>query len=165
MCHRQILPTGCVVRRLERLPQFEKIVLLQCTHCRDQRGRSTHHTGTSVTKSPIGTRLNLHNNMPKAKNLATPRETFSPPEQRLPVLVAARNAKMARSAHAYVRGNTARFYDWLDSVERVALPEGPTIWICGDCHIGNLGPVADNSRRTGHRNTRFRPDRCGKPRP
>ncbi|MET0541160.1 MAG: DUF2252 family protein [Variovorax sp.] len=58
-------------------------------------------------------------------------------------MTAARNAKMARSAHAYVRGNTARFYDWLESVERVALPEGPPIWICGDCHIGNLGPVAD----------------------
>ncbi len=23
------------------------------------------------------------------------------------------------------------------------MPEGPTMWICGDCHIGNLGPVAD----------------------
>jgi uncharacterized protein (DUF2252 family) len=81
--------------------------------------------------------------MPKAQNSATPQKSFSVPEQRLPVLAAARNAKMARSAHAYVRGNTARFYEWLDSVERVALPEGPTIWICGDCHIGNLGPVAD----------------------
>ena len=24
------------------------------------------------------------------------------------------------------------------------MPEGPTMWICGDCHIGNLGPVADD---------------------
>jgi uncharacterized protein (DUF2252 family) len=23
------------------------------------------------------------------------------------------------------------------------LIEGPPIWICGDCHVGNLGPVAD----------------------
>jgi uncharacterized protein (DUF2252 family) len=22
-------------------------------------------------------------------------------------------------------------------------PEGPAVWICGDCHLGNLGPVAD----------------------
>ena len=22
-------------------------------------------------------------------------------------------------------------------------PIGPAIWICGDCHVGNLGPVAD----------------------
>ncbi|RBJ65537.1 DUF2252 domain-containing protein, partial [Pseudomonas sp. MWU12-2534b] len=24
-----------------------------------------------------------------------------------------------------------------------ALPHGPSIWICGDCHTGNLGPVAN----------------------
>lgn len=64
-------------------------------------------------------------------------------DQRVPALTAIRHAKMARSAHAYVRGNTAQFYDWLGSAERVALPDGPSIWICGDCHIGNLGPVAD----------------------
>jgi uncharacterized protein (DUF2252 family) len=22
-------------------------------------------------------------------------------------------------------------------------PQGPPIWICGDCHVGNLGPLAD----------------------
>jgi uncharacterized protein (DUF2252 family) len=27
------------------------------------------------------------------------------------------------------------------------LPEGPAIWICGDCHVGNLGPVADEQGR------------------
>ncbi|WP_175796757.1 DUF2252 family protein, partial [Burkholderia anthina] len=25
------------------------------------------------------------------------------------------------------------------------LPEGPAIWICGDCHTGNLGPVANDA--------------------
>jgi uncharacterized protein (DUF2252 family) len=51
---------------------------------------------------------------------------------------------MAESAHAYVRGNTARFYTWLASKSvRASLPAGPPIWICGDCHTGNLGPVAD----------------------
>jgi uncharacterized protein (DUF2252 family) len=50
---------------------------------------------------------------------------------------------MARSPHAYVRGNTVRYYEWLESVESGALPEGPAIWICGDCHVGNLGPVAN----------------------
>ena len=54
-----------------------------------------------------------------------------------------RNLKMAVSAHAYVRGNTLKFYEWLNSVERGRLPEGPAIWICGDCHVGNLGPVAN----------------------
>ena len=53
-----------------------------------------------------------------------------------------RNRKMAASAHAYVRGSTARFYQWLEDSNRAALPEGPEAWICGDCHIGNLGPIA-----------------------
>jgi len=49
---------------------------------------------------------------------------------------------MARSAHAYVRGSTVHFYEWLEAQKRGTLPEGPPIWICGDCHAGNLGPVA-----------------------
>jgi uncharacterized protein (DUF2252 family) len=52
--------------------------------------------------------------------------------------------KIAASAHAYVRGNTIKFYEWLESLERGTLPEGPPIWICGDCHVGNLGPVANS---------------------
>ncbi len=51
---------------------------------------------------------------------------------------------MARSAHAYVRGNTLQFYEWLESIPRHTLPEGPAIWICGDCHVGNLGPISDS---------------------
>src|SRR5665213_338461 len=50
--------------------------------------------------------------------------------------------KMARSAEAYVRGSAVKFYEWLEAQERGALPEGPPVWICGDCHAGNLGPVA-----------------------
>jgi len=50
---------------------------------------------------------------------------------------------MAQSAHAYVRGNTVTFYDWLENISRGKLPEGPSVWICGDCHVGNLGPLAD----------------------
>lgn len=65
------------------------------------------------------------------------------PARRQAELNHARGLKMARSAHAYVRGNTAKFYEWLDANEKSALPEGPPIWICGDCHIGNLGPVAN----------------------
>ena len=52
---------------------------------------------------------------------------------------------MSRSAHAYVRGNTVKFYDWLENKKSGAYPEGPPIWICGDCHLGNLGPVANSS--------------------
>ena len=59
-----------------------------------------------------------------------------------------RRLKMARSAHAYVRGNTLRFYEWLASDKvKASLPEGPDVWICGDCHTGNLGPVADAQGR------------------
>jgi uncharacterized protein (DUF2252 family) len=57
-----------------------------------------------------------------------------------------RNLKMARSAHAYVRGSTVKFYEWLDASPGV-VPEGPPVWICGDCHVGNLGPLADNKGR------------------
>jgi uncharacterized protein (DUF2252 family) len=68
-------------------------------------------------------------------------------DERDPILTVARNLKMARSAHAYVRGNTIQFYEWLDGLDVGALPEGPAIWICGDCHVGNLGPVADADGR------------------
>jgi len=49
---------------------------------------------------------------------------------------------MARSAHAYVRGNTLKFYEWLESSSGKLVPDGPPVWICGDCHLGNLGPLA-----------------------
>ena len=52
---------------------------------------------------------------------------------------------MAESAHACGRGSTAQFYDWLGSEAGLkAIPSGPPLKICGDCHIGNLGPVADS---------------------
>jgi uncharacterized protein (DUF2252 family) len=64
------------------------------------------------------------------------------PAERMPLLVAERNHKMAVSAHAYVRGSTASFYEWLEASQRGAMPDQPPVWICGDCHVGNLGPVA-----------------------
>ena len=60
------------------------------------------------------------------------------------VLRLTRRLKMARSAQAYVRGSTQQFYEWLDASPEKA-PQGPPIWICGDCHLGNLGPLADVS--------------------
>jgi uncharacterized protein (DUF2252 family) len=65
------------------------------------------------------------------------------PNSREQFLIQTRNLKMARSAHGYVRGSTVKFYEWLMSCRRGKLPEGPPVWICGDCHIGNLGPLAD----------------------
>ena len=64
--------------------------------------------------------------------------------ERPAILAAKRQLKMARSTHAYVRGNTAKFYEWLDaSPASRRVPQGPAIWICGDCHLGNLGPIND----------------------
>ena len=65
------------------------------------------------------------------------------PADRAALLEASRNLKMARSAHAYVRGNTRQFYEWLQAQAPESLPAGPAIWICGDCHLGNLGPIAN----------------------
>src|SRR5450631_447458 len=64
------------------------------------------------------------------------------PAERVQALRLRQTLKMARSAHAYVRGSTVKFYEWLEQQKRGALPEGPAVWICGDCHVGNLGPVA-----------------------
>lgn len=63
------------------------------------------------------------------------------------ILESTRTTKMARSAHAFVRGNTVQFYEWLEGLDRGTLPEGPAIWICGDCHVGNLGPLASAEGR------------------
>jgi len=65
------------------------------------------------------------------------------PDGRHEILLARRNKKMACSPHAYMRGNTAQYYEWLHSQRGHSLPHGPAIWICGDCHLGNLGPLAD----------------------
>ncbi|HEY1726266.1 MAG TPA: DUF2252 family protein [Steroidobacteraceae bacterium] len=65
------------------------------------------------------------------------------PEARRAALSARQSLKMARSAHAYVRGNTLKFYQWLQQRGARGIPKGPAVWICGDCHLGNLGPVAN----------------------
>ena len=65
------------------------------------------------------------------------------PKDRGSVLMRLRQAKMAKSVHAYVRGSTEKFYEWLATVQPHLLPDGPDIWICGDCHVGNLGPIGD----------------------
>jgi uncharacterized protein (DUF2252 family) len=68
------------------------------------------------------------------------------PKERAIRLAETRNLKMARSAHAYVRGSTVKFYEWL-TTSSGNVPEGPPVWICGDCHLGNLGPLADAKGR------------------
>ena len=65
------------------------------------------------------------------------------PADRAEALRLQQTLKMARSAHAYVRGSTVKFYEWLEAQKRGTLPEGPAVWICGDCHAGNLGFAYD----------------------
>ncbi len=67
--------------------------------------------------------------------------TMNADEARASKLESRRLEKMSESAHAFVRGNTQEHYAWLS--ELAPLPEGPSVWICGDCHVGNLGPIAD----------------------
>lgn len=54
----------------------------------------------------------------------------------------AQRQKMAHSPHAFVRGSTTQFYRWLAEADVGRIPSGPPVWICGDCHTGNLGPIA-----------------------
>lgn len=68
---------------------------------------------------------------------------YPEPDDRRSRLAELRRQKMARSPHAYERGTAAHFYSWVESRPAGTLPEGPPVWICGDCHLGNLGPVAD----------------------
>lgn len=60
------------------------------------------------------------------------------------LLIARRNLKMARSPEAYIRGTTRLFYNWL-ARHSLSVPDGPAVWICGDCHLGNLGALADRN--------------------
>ena len=79
----------------------------------------------------------------KSKSKSLPRI-----DERQSLLRQSRNLKMAGSAHAYVRGNTLKFYEWLNAADST-LPQGPPIWICGDCHVGNLGPIANSDDEIG----------------
>lgn len=74
--------------------------------------------------------------------MATKNATLPTPAERTAALKERRQLKMARSAHAYVRGNTRNFYDWLEGSTGQGVPAGPAVWICGDCHAGNIGPIA-----------------------
>jgi uncharacterized protein (DUF2252 family) len=74
--------------------------------------------------------------------MSNAKDTGVPPRQRGRELERTRKRKMARSAFDYVRGNPTKFYEWLSKDSR-GLPSGPEVWICGDCHVGNLGPTAN----------------------
>ncbi|WXA96174.1 DUF2252 domain-containing protein [Pendulispora brunnea] len=54
--------------------------------------------------------------------------------------------KMAKCVQAFVRGSPERFSEWFDTAANRNVPVGPQIWICGDCHVGNIGPLGDASQ-------------------
>ena len=74
-----------------------------------------------------------------------PTSEIKQPAHRKAELDERRNLKMAKSIHRYVRGNTAKYYEWLENADISSIPQGPAIWICGDCHTGNLGPIANEN--------------------
>jgi len=57
--------------------------------------------------------------------------SYQSPGHRRPALLALQNLKMARSAHAYVRGNTLQFYAWLRAISAPSHAEDATVWISG----------------------------------
>lgn len=75
----------------------------------------------------------------------TARSALPASDARAQVLASLRSRKMARSIHTFTRGSAERFYAWLAEHRSGAVPEGPAVWIGGDCHLGNLGPVADKT--------------------
>jgi uncharacterized protein (DUF2252 family) len=61
-------------------------------------------------------------------------DKFITPDKRQAALTERRNLKMARSAHAYVRGNTENFYEWLASDSSATVPR-PRMEACGTWQI------------------------------
>ena len=100
-------------------------------------GENWYNLGTSAIEDPG------YRQMTKQGNVIEQKRSHFKPEDRIAVLEQRRKFKMARSAHAYVRGSTMSFYEWLGTKVGQSVPLGPPIWICGDCHLGNLGPIAN----------------------
>ena len=65
------------------------------------------------------------------------------PNERQPQQATCRNQNMAGSEHAYIRGNTAKSWQWMNAAWMEVLPNGPPVWNRGNCHVGNLGPLAN----------------------
>ena len=64
----------------------------------------------------------------------------------VPPFASARNLKWPARRMPMFGAAQSRFYEWLESSEGRTAPQGPP-WICGDCHVGNLGPVANADRK------------------
>src|SRR5262249_40255032 len=65
----------------------------------------------------------------------------SRPARRAALLRALKARKVAGGAHAFIRAHAALFYAEVERLGPDAIPAGPEIWICGDCHTENVGAV------------------------
>ena len=73
----------------------------------------------------------------------SPSQVIFKPRNRQANLNQRRRLKMARSAHAYVRGSTVKFYEWLESSRGKRVPHGP-------------GDAWRNGERLSYTATRYR---------
>src|SRR5262249_9500775 len=89
---------------------------------------------------------------------------ISGPKQRAKVLLRTRNLKMARNAHAYVRGSTVKFYEWLEGRRQEAAggTVGMDLWRLPS---GKSGAPRRRRRPRRRSNSRSRSDRDRKSRP
>ncbi len=65
------------------------------------------------------------------------------PRERQARLQDLQDTKMSESAHGFVRASLPLFYRTLEERPGHSFPLGPPVWICGDCHVENVGAVAD----------------------
>src|SRR5437016_3657125 len=66
--------------------------------------------------------------------------------ERAGVLRAMQQQKMTRSAHAYVRGSTAKFYEWLEA-SAGKVPQGPAPALEGSRARAHRRPASDHPAR------------------
>lgn len=64
------------------------------------------------------------------------------PKQRAPALRQLREKKVAAGTHAFIRASAGFFYAEVERLGPGAVPAGPEIWICGDCHAENIGAIS-----------------------
>jgi hypothetical protein len=87
------------------------------------------HRTHRLRAEPNGEQWVFPVNIPGEIPVSNDKDRAPPRKQRPVILAERRNAKMARSAHAYMRGNTVKFYEWLETAAGKSLPEGPPVWI------------------------------------
>jgi uncharacterized protein (DUF2252 family) len=69
-----------------------------------------------LSASPFQRRGDVTLRRAAGDQLVKNKENIARPAARTSALTKIRNAKMSRSPHAYVRGNTVRYYEWLQGL-------------------------------------------------